>query len=380
MNIPATLHPTRTVLAIFLLGAISGLWSRVTGATPASTTLPGDGLPRTNLLVFRGAGGAVQPVKNVQDWEKRRESIRAAMQSIMGPLPGPEKRCALDIKVNDEVDCGSYLRRSISYAAEPGGRVPAFLLIPKQALKEGNRVPAVLALHQTRPEGNKVVVGMAKRPDDEYGVHLAERGFVVLAPPYTMLADYWPDVAALGYESGTMKSIWDNIRGLDVLASLPFVKTNGFGTIGHSLGGHNGVYTAVFDGRIKIIVSSCGLDSYVDYYGGDPKVWQPERGWCQKRYMPKLAGYAGRLPEIPFDFYEIIGALAPRICFINAPTGDSNFRWKSVDAVAAEAARVYGLYGRPENLQVAHPECEHRFPPEMRERAYRLLETLKNDQ
>ena len=189
-----------------------------------------------------------------------------------------------------------------------------------------------------------------------------------------MLANYWPDLKALGYESGTMKSIWDNIRGLDLLASLPFVKTNGFGAIGHSLGGHNGVYTAVFDPRIRVVVTSCGLDSYRDYYDGDPKVWQPERGWCQQRYMPKLAAYAGRLHEIPFDFHEIIGALAPRVCFISAPKGDTNFRWRSVDAVADAAATVYRLHGRPENLQVAHPEAPHRFPPEMRERAYRLLE------
>jgi len=29
---------------------------------------------------------------------------------------------------------------------------------------------------------------------------------------------------------------------------------------------------AVFDERIKVIVSSCGLDSYLDYYGGHPNL------------------------------------------------------------------------------------------------------------
>ena len=331
-------------------------------------------LSRTNLLAFTNATGDVRPVMGVDDWALRRASIIAAMQSVMGPLPGAEIRCGLAVEQVEEIDCGSYVRRLISYAAEPGGRVPAYLLAPKKALTGSVRCPAILALHQTRNEGHKVVVGLAHSPDDEYGVHLVERGFVVLAPPYTMLANYWPDLKALGYESGTMKSIWDNIRGLDLLASLPFVKTNGFGAIGHSLGGHNGVYTAVFDPRIRVVVTSCGLDSYRDYYDGDPKVWQPERGWCQQRYMPKLATYAGRLHDLPFDFHEIIGALAPRVCFISAPKGDTNFRWRSVDAVADAAATVYRLHGRPENLQVAHPEAPHRFPPEMRERAYRLLE------
>jgi dienelactone hydrolase len=236
------------------------------------------------------------------------------------------------------------------------------------------RQPAVLGLHQTHSAGQKVVVGLGNSPNDEYGVELAKRGFVVLAPPYTMLANYWPDLKKLGYQSGTMKSIWDNIRGLDYLSTLPFVRTNGFGAIGHSLGGHNSVFTAVFDQRIKAIVSSCGLDSFVDYYGGDPKVWQPERGWCQVRYMPALTNYAGRLAEIPFDFPELIGALAPRACFINAPLGDSNFKWRSVDEVANAAWPVYRLYDRAENLQIAHPDCSHSFPPDMREKAYRVLE------
>src|SRR5262249_24299011 len=162
------------------------------------------------------------------------------------------------------------VRRTITYLSEPGSRVPAFLLIPKPLLTNQTRGRAVLALHQTHPAGQKVVVGLGNSPNHEYGAALAERGFVGLAPPYTMLANYWPDLKALGYVSGTMKSIWDNIRGIDYLTSLPFVATNAFGAIGHSLGGHNGIYTAAFDERIRVVVSSCGLDSFVDYSGGDP--------------------------------------------------------------------------------------------------------------
>jgi len=332
-------------------------------------------LPRANLMYFRDDAGNVRPVKRAADWQRRRGEILANMESVMGPLPDTGKRCALEVKIEEEVDCGDYVRRFLSYASEPGARVPAYLLIPKAAFAEGARgFPAVLALHQTHNAGQKVVVGLGSSTNDEYGVALAKRGFVVLAPPYTMLANYWPDLKALGYRSGTMKSIWDNIRGLDLLASLPFVKTNGFGTIGHSLGGHNGVFTAVFDERIKVVVSSCGLDSFLDYYNGDPKVWQAERGWCQWRYMPALTNYGGRLEQIPFDFHELIGALAPRVCFINAPLGDSNFRWRSVNDVAKAARPVYELFGAPQNLIVEHPDCGHLFPPEMREKAYRLLE------
>jgi hypothetical protein len=333
----------------------------------ASLLARGAELERMNLMAYVDEEGRVRPVRTVGDWEKRRAAVLNAMQTVMGSLPGNEKRCALDAKVGEELDRGGYVLRKITYSSEPDGRVPAYLLTPKAALA-GKRSPAVLALHQTHRMGNKVVVGLADSPDDAYGVALAERGFVVLAPAYPLLADYNPDLKKLGYQSGTMKAIWDNIRGLDLLTSFPFVNTNGFAAIGHSLGGHNSVYTAVFDQRIKVMVTSCGLDSYRDYMDGNIK------GWTSTRYMPKLLDYP--LAEIPFDFHEMIGALAPRACFISAPIGDTNFKWKSVDAVAAAAQPIYSLYGVPEKLIVKHPDCAHRFPPEMREEAYRLIEKV----
>jgi len=320
-------------------------------------------LDRNQLLVYREGYGATRPVRSVRDWEKRRAEIVRGMEAVMGPLPGRTMRCSLDLRVEKESECGTCVCRDISYASEPGSRVPGWLLIPKLALAEKQRCPAALCLHPTGPVGV---------PD--YARELAGRGYVTLTPNYPLLGRYEPDLKALGWESGTMKAIWDNMRGLDLLDSLPYVKHGKYGAIGHSLGGHNSIYTAVFDQRIAVVVSSCGFDSYLDYYGGDPKNWQPERGWCQTRYMPKLASYAGHLEDIPFDFQEMLGALAPRPVFINAPLGDINFRWQSVDRVVAAALPVYRLYGKPENLHLEHPNCGHEFPEAMRQMAYRLLD------
>ena len=101
------------------------------------------------------------------------------------------------------------------------------------------------------------------------------------------LADYQPDLRKLGYESGTMKAIWDNIRALDLLDSLPQVRRGQYAAIGHSLGGHNAIYTAVHDKRIGVVVSSCGFDSFLDYYGGNIK------GWVQERYIMRMGHYVG---------------------------------------------------------------------------------------
>lgn len=347
-------------------------------ASDKAATVATPRLPRDKLLVYRGTKNEVLPVRTVEDWLKRRDEILRGARTVMGDLPGREKRCPLDMQVEDEVDCGSYVRRFITYASEPGSRVPAYLLIPKSVLAgKDKRVPAVLCLHGTdNVVGHGVVVGLGGKPNRQYASELAERGYVTLAPNYPLLAKYQPDVKALGWQSGTLKAVWDNIRGIDLLESLPFVKPGAFGTIGHSLGGHNSVYTTVFDDRIKAVVSSCGLDSYLDYYNGDEKNWFPEKGWCQTRYMLRLADYRGRLQDIPFDFHELIGALAPRHVLIIAPLKDSNFHHDSVDRVAAAASDVYKLYGHPTRLRVEHPDCDHDFPPAMRKAAYDLFDAV----
>jgi dienelactone hydrolase len=268
------------------------------------------------------------------------------------------------------------VRRLLTYSSEPGSRTPAYLLIPKAALA-GKPASAALCLHGTNNEiGHAVVIeGLGnKTPNRQYASELAERGFVTIAPNYPMLAKYQPDIFALGYASGTMKAIWDNMRALDLLDSLPEVKPGAYGAIGHSLGGHNSIYTAVFEPRIKVIVSSCGFDSYRDYFGGDPKRWAHGQGWCQDRYMPRLADYAGRLDRIPFDFDELIAALAPRPLFVNAPLKDANFQWKSVDRVVATAREVYAVLGAAGAIAVEHPDGLHDFPQEQREHAYAFME------
>jgi hypothetical protein len=335
-------------------------------------------LDRNNLLQFRNAQGEVQPVTTAAEWQRRRAEILRGMQVVMGKLPGDERRVPLNVKIQEEADAGAYVRRLITYQSEPQSRTPAYLCIPKDVLAGKRTAPAVLCLHPTdNTVGHQVVLGLGGRPGRQYAAELAERGYVTLSPSYPHLANYWPNLGKLGYASGTMKAIWDNSRGLDLLADLSCVdKSRGFGAIGHSLGGHNAIYTAAFDARIAVVVSSCGFDSYLHYYGGAERNWYFGKGWCQVRYMPRMSNYRGDLEAIPFDFHELLGALAPRPVFVNAPLNDGNFRSESVDQCAAAARPVYELLGGEGRLIVKHPDCGHDFPAEIREDAYRAIDAV----
>ena len=70
----------------------------------------------------------------------------------------------------------------------------------------------------------------------------------------------------------------------------------------------------------------------------------------------------------------MIGALAPRAFLAISPKRDANFKWESVDRIIKAARPVFQLHGVPDRIAVEHPDCEHDFPTEMREKAYAWLE------
>ena len=58
--------------------------------------------------------------------------------------------------------------------------------------------------------------------------------------------------------------------------------------------------------------------------------------------MPRIADVYGKDPSrMPFDFTEILGAIAPRAVFVSAPIGDGNFEVSGVKD-CLRAARPVG--------------------------------------
>jgi hypothetical protein len=47
-----------------------------------------------------------------------------------------------------------------------------------------------------------------------------------------------------------------------------------------------------------------------------------------------------------------------------------------VDRIVAAARPIFKLHGQENRLRVEHPDCPHDFPPEMREAAYKLFDTV----
>ena len=324
--------------------------------------------------LLAGRAGSAGSVRTADDWTARRQQILDAMQQVMGPLPKPST-AALDVKVLAEERGKGFVRQTIEYTSEvdaKNGRaeqVPAYLFLPTD-LKSGEKRPAILALHPTSKLGKAEIIGAGK-PNRQYGLELAERGYVVICPDYPSFGDYAKDFAASPHPSGTMQGVVNHRRAIDLLVSLPQVDGDRIGTIGHSLGGHNALFIAAFDARVKAAVTSCGWNLFPHYYEGKLA------GWSSDRYMPRIKSQYDLSPtKMPFDFHEVIAAIAPRSVLSISPTQDANFAVEGVRKAMPSIRAVYRLHKAENAIQVEHPECAHDFPPAMRTRAYAFLDSI----
>src|SRR5262245_1582266 len=325
----------------------------------------------SRLLVYHDEQDREHPVRTKEDWLRRRRHIVEGMEWAMGPLPDRSKLPPLDVRVGEKVEGEGYTRLTISYVADEGDRVPAYLYLPARRPRDERR-PAMLALHPTGPAGKGIVDDQGPRPNRGYGKELAQRGYVVLAPDYPSFGDYKEyDFNADRYVSGTMKGIVNHLRAVDLLQSRDEVDPQRIGVIGHSLGGHNAMFAAVFDERLKVVISSCGWTPFHDYYAG--KI----AGWTGPVYMPRLKDVYNLDPDkVPFDFYEVVAALAPRAFFSVSPERDSNFAVAGVRKAEPAAREVFKLLVVADNLQVKYPDCEHDFPDDMRQAAYAFADKV----
>lgn len=339
-----------------------------------------DSFNRSDLLFYLDSNGQKRPVTTLAEWAIKRKQILEEMQKAMGRLPNLSGLPALDIEIIERLKESNYTRFTISFTVAENERVPAYLYVPRRKSKK-ERLPAMLSLHETDLMGKRSVDGEGHNINLAYAKELAQRGYVVIAPDYPSFGDLKEyDFKTDRYQSGTMKSIFDDMRCIDLLVTREDVDPDRIGVIGHSLGGHSAMFAGAFDTRLKVIISSCGW-TLMDYYNAGEETTKKYGGslgpWAQERYMPLLRDkYDLDIKKIPFDFDEVIAALAPRAFFSNSPVNDSNFNVKGVRKVIAEVSEVYDFLGVKDKLKVRYPDSEHDFPPEVRFEAYRFIDKV----
>ncbi|MDP3469924.1 MAG: alpha/beta fold hydrolase [Daejeonella sp.] len=332
------------------------------------------------LFLLLPALGLAQDNTVLRDHQKYRKEVLKNMQKVMGKLP---KRAALkrsDIQVVDSIIEAGFTRYNILFTVAKNEVLPLYLYIPSQTGIQ-KKLPAMLVLHETDPLGRKAVDGQGNKANRAHARELAQRGYIVIAPDFPSfgdIEDYNFDTDR--YKSGTMKGIFNHMRCIDLLQSRADVDIENIGVLGHSLGGHNSIFLAAMDERVKVAVSSCGW-TQLDYYNIGAEAEKKYGGrlgpWAQTRYMPLLrTKYNLDNKKVPFDFNLMISAIAPRAFFSVSPTRDANFDYKGVQAGIALVEPIYRDLSLISNLQVRYPDDEHDFPLENRKEAYAFIDKI----
>ena len=267
------------------------------------------------------------------------------------------------------------MRKRITYGAQDGDSIPAFLLVPK-----GLRgpAPAVLVHHQHNGErhlGKSEVCGLAGDPLQAFGPALAEKGFVVLAPDSICFEDRrtactgteaHPDDWLQHYnqmsyrllrgETLMRKVLEDAEVAVSVLAGLDTVDPSRIGILGHSYGGNTVLFQAALDERVRYACTSGAACSF------RTKV-REGTGIELAEVLP------GVLDHLEID--DLLRLTAPRPMLVVSASDDPYSR--DASELVERARPAYAAAAKPEALEHARYEGGHALT---RERSDRIVDWL----
>lgn len=161
-----------------------------------------------------------------------------------------------------------------------------------------------------------------------------------------------------------------DVRGaVDALSRMDFVDQTKIIAGGYALGATVGLYAAALDERIAGVVSVSGFSPL--------RSVSPDRGLEGIKafshlhgLIPRLGFFAGHEDRIPYDYDEIIGAIAPRPVLLIAPKLDHTANLEDIRASVTEAVKMYKLSGASDRLILSTPDDFNRFSAEMQKTIY----------
>jgi len=299
-------------------------------------------------------------------WEARAKELRAQILFSAGLDPLPEKT-PLNPRVTGKIEGPDYTIENVAIETYPGFFLCGNLYRPKG---KAGPFPAVLHAHghwahgrlqmesdapKAEPAPAKPGPGRGNLP--AIGVNLARQGFVVFdwdmvgyndtnqVPDHRAFAKdarlwLW-NISLLGLQ------LWNSIRAVDYISSLPDVDKKRLGMTGASGGGSQTFLLCAVDGRIAACVPVNMVSASM-------------QGGCLCENGPGL--------RLGTDNVEIASLMAPRPQLLVAATGD----WtKNVPKEEWPALRkIYDLYGKGERTAATQFNYEHNFNVESREAMY----------
>jgi hypothetical protein len=280
-------------------------------------------------------------------WEQRAAYVREHVLASAGLLPLPEKT-PLNPVVFGELTRSGYTVSKVYFESLPGFFVTGNLYRPAG---EGP-FPAILSPHghwtYGRLENSPLVSGPGR------AISLARQGFVVFT--YDMVG--YNDSRQLTHTFGGPREhlwglslaglqLWNSIRSLDFLESLPYVKRDAIGITGESGGGTQTFLLTAADARVAAAVPVNMISLHM-------------QGGCLCENPPGL--------RLDTTNVEIAATIAPRPLLMVSATGDWTNETLELEYPAVRS--LYALVGAADRVSAVRFTAEHNYNKDSREAMY----------
>ncbi|MCX5772327.1 MAG: acetylxylan esterase [Candidatus Hydrogenedentes bacterium] len=285
------------------------------------------------------------------DWEKRVEEIRLRMRIAGGLLPMPD-RTQMNERIFDTIRHDDYTVAKVTFESRPGYLVTGNLYTPKG---EGP-FPAVLCPHGHWKSGRLEDSEKASVP--ARCITFARMGIVAFS--YDMVG--FQDSKQFPHEFNDPRNklwsidtfafqLWNSIRAIDFVQTLPAVDKGRIGCTGGSGGGTQTFTLCSVDDRISVAapvnIISCSTQADCS---------------CESPPIMRMNGISDM---------EIGAVMAPRPLLMVSATGDWTLETPRVEYPAIRS--IYKLYNATDKIEAAQFDAGHNYNKASREVVYRFF-------
>ena len=294
-------------------------------------------------------------------WESRAEHLRKRILVSAGLWPMPERR-PLAPQVTGRIEHDEYTIENLYFESLPGFLVTGNLYIPKG---EPGPFPGVLSPHGHWEHGRLEHCELGSIP--ARCITFARQGYVAFA--YDMIgyndsglqirdpeggrdhiASFIDPQSTLWGTSLMGLQLWNSIRAVDMLLSLPQVDPQRIACTGASGGGTQTFMLTAVDTRVKVSAPVNMISAHM-------------QGGC----------LCENIPNLRLDGYNVeFGAMmAPRPLLMVSATGDWTKNTPQVEFPDVQS--IYRLYEAADKVATVQVDAPHNYNQESREAVYAWL-------